>query len=595
MLKDEIKKGIACDSVGKPDSAVGRAVCLSVHPGKMILFPFLHWFRYHYEGRYKFARLLFAIDLFLIGVMLTLSAIAIYLNVFVPKTFEEQILFESSVAPREITTGAPATIIIRYINTSAETLRNTELSVTFPKHFVLQAFDADHGEITDGERVSIGTVAPGQSGVLHIKGVMFGDVGGEQAFQTKMSFVHGEEKDVFGEKLDWHIFKPSRSALALSLELPERLTAFQPIEGTVRYHNTSDVDFPIVSLLPQWPDAFAFIRTDATFRQDQFEIPAVKAGETGEFRFEGILNEDKEEVMFIFHPSFTFGEDRYKQNTLTHTAPVVPLPLVLTTTTQEKTIIPGATVPVEIIYKNTTEFPVTNVVLTAESDSPFVKEISTHSIEVVEPNEESTVEIAVKTKSSLSSTQTNVYEQLTLALRATASYALADSNGQNVVSKSQRIDLPVTTPVRLEAFARYTAPSGDQIGRGPVPPVVGEETTYWIFWHIGGTTNELTDIRLEGTLANGVRFTGKQTVSQNGSVVYDEKTKTVTWISPDISPTLSPQSKIIGIAFELGITPEEPSSSPIPLFKDIRLTGVDGWTGAFVSASAPTIYTPMKK
>jgi len=26
-LKEEIKKGIACDSVNKPDSAVGRAVC----------------------------------------------------------------------------------------------------------------------------------------------------------------------------------------------------------------------------------------------------------------------------------------------------------------------------------------------------------------------------------------------------------------------------------------------------------------------------------------------------------------------------------------------------------------------------------------
>jgi hypothetical protein len=149
--------------------------------------------------------------------------------------------------------------------------------------------------------------------------------------------------------------------------------------------------------------------------------------------------------------------------------------------------------------------------------------------------------------------------------------------------------------VRLEAFTRYFAPSGDQIGRGPIPPEPGRETTYWIFWHVNGTTNTLTNARIEGTLPQGVRFTGRQTVSQNGSVSFDEISRTVTWISDSVSPTFPPLSKVVGVAFEVGITPEQEITKAPEILKNIGLTATDQFTGAFVSAHAPNLKAILKK
>ncbi len=586
-LKEEIKKGIACDSVGQPDSAIGRAVCLSVHPGKMLLFPFLHWFQYHYQNRYKFARLVFSIDLLLIGIMLTLVAVAIYVKFFLPGAFTDRIVFDATIAPREVITGAPSTLIIRYTNGTDEELRNAEFTVIPPRHFLSQS----------EMHYTLGTIPVGGTGNVHIKGVMFGDVGGEQAFQSKLTFVHGKESDTFGEKIDFHVFSPTRSALTLTLQLPQRLIASQLIKGIVRYDNTGETDFPVVSVLPEWPEGFVFTRADRPLRASQFEIPSVKAGESGEFHFEGILKNPPEEVTFVFQPSFTFADERYTQETLRHTAPIIPLPITLSHTIDSSSVRPGSEITFTIRYKNIADFPVSNITLNMESDSPFLKPTSNQKIEMLKPGEEGEIAVTETLRSTLLQSETSVYEHLTLPTRALASYTMEDGTGQQVSSTGKTIESPITTPIRFESFARYKTEGGDQIGRGPVPPKVGEETTYWVFWHVGGTTNELTNLRIEGTLPEGVRFTSRQTVSQNGSIYYDSKTNSVVWTSKSISPTLSPTSKIVGAAFEVGITPntEVSLNNPPTILKDIRLTATDDWTGSFVSSSAKDLKAILTK
>jgi hypothetical protein len=62
--------------------------------------------------------------------------------------------------------------------------------------------------------------------------------------------------------------------------------------------------------------------------------------------------------------------------------------------------------------------------------------------------------------------------------------------------------LSVVTPDALPALAeaRYYAATGDQLGVGPLPPKVGETTTYWIVWSIGPFNGDLADVRLAADL-----------------------------------------------------------------------------------------------
>lgn len=598
MFKEELKKGIACDSVGKPESVLGRAVCLSVHPGKMLLLPFIKWFDRRYRG-IRFARLLFSFDLLLIGALVGLGAAALFLGLIKPTNFEDSISFEATVAPREIVTGAPSTLVIRYTNGTDEELRNTKLALTYPDHFLLQELsveEIDRSYETDRTYVDLGTIPVGGTGSVRVQGVMFGDVGGDQSFTSTMTFVHGEERDVAGKKVSVHTFSPTSSTLALTLTLPERLVAFQEVQGTIIYQNTGEIDFPTISIEPEWPEGFTFLSSPVSRVDGAFVVPAIAAGESGTLTFVGYLGEVGEEVTFVFHPSFTFDSSRYRQETLTHTAPVVPPQIRVEHSVDHSTVRPGSSATFTVRYKNVGEFDVTNLVLAIEATSPFVSDNSVEATTIanVAPGASSEVQIRVPLRWSVLQSETTDWDGMDLSARATASYNLGDGSGQRVSSKSSVVATPITTPVVFESFGRYATDSGDQLGRGPLPPRVGIETKYWVFWHVGGTINELTNVRIEGTLGDGVVFTGKQSTSQNSGVEYDAATNTISWETTSIDPNLAPTSKIVGVAFELGLTPDSTmvGTSPVLLY-DIRITGTDARTGAFVSHSGSTVTTSL--
>lgn len=593
-LKEELKKGIACDSVGKPDSILGRTVCLSVHPGKMLLLPFIKWFDKRYRGM-KFASLLFSFDLLLIGTLIGLSMVAMFFALTKPVTFADNISFEATVAPREIVTGAPSTLIIRYTNGTDEELRNAKLALTYPDHFLLQELSVEETRLTDGD-IDLGTIPVGATGSVRVRGVMFGDVGGEQSFTSTLTFVYGEERDVAGRKTSVHTFSPASSTLALTLTLPDRLVAFQEVEGKITYQNTGEIDFPTISIEPNWPEGFTFLSSPVSIVNGAFVMPAIAAGEAGTLDFFGYLGEVGEEVTFIFFPSFTFDSSRYRQETLAHTAPIVPPQIRVEHSVNNSTVQPGSSATYTVRYENTGEFDVTNLVLAIEATSPFVKDPSADATTItkVTPGESGEVKINVPLRWSILQSETTDWDGLDLSARAVASYTLGDGSGQRVSSKSSVVISPITTPVVFESFGRYATDAGDQLGRGPLPPRVGIQTKYWVFWHVGGTINELTNVRIEGTLGEGVVFTGKQSSSQNSGVEHDAATNTISWETASIETNLSPTAKIVGVAFELGLTPDSSmvGESPVLLY-DIRITGTDARTGAFVSRSGSTVTTSL--
>ncbi len=595
-LTEEIKKGVACDSVDKPHSILGRAVCLSVHPGKMLIFPFLEWFEKRYKGRVKFARLLFAFDLLLIGTALGIGAMVLSFGYLRPSTtIEDRIFFEATVAPKEIKTGASSTLIIHYTNEGKERLSNARLHLSFPDHFLLQELSANNTELEE-RSIELGTIPAGGSGSIKIRGVMFGAVGADQTFTSTLTFTYGENQQKTAEKRSTYTFSPNSSNLSLTLSLPDQLVAFQEIEGTIRYTNTGDIDFPMIGIKPTWPEGFRFSSSSIPLTDGVFILEPLQKGDSGELTFTGYLDNTKEKLPFSFRPSFIFDTNSYLQDTLNHTALVVPPQIRVEQTVEKKSTRPGSETLFTLRYQNTGEFPVSNLVLSIESDSPFFlkNSYSSASIPSVAPNESGEVTLSIPLRSSLLLSETSVYEQLTLTTRAVATYTLGDKDGQQVTSKSSPVTTPLTTPIVLESFGRYATDGGDQIGRGSLPPRVGEQTTYWIFWHVEGTFNELENVRIEGTLGSQVVYTGRQSSSQNGGAAYDPQTNTVSWQTDLINPTFSPTSKIIGVAFEVGLTPNASMIGITPvLMSNIHITGTDKYTGAFVSASGNVVTTHL--
>ncbi len=582
------------------------ALSLASHPGKILLWPLVRWYENRYEGRYRFARLAFSFDLVLIGLAAALGIVALVLFLYKPVPFADKIVFAAEVAPREIVSGASSTLVIRYENRTGEELRDANLVFEFPAHFLLQSVDIvsppqrEDGSgvvVAKGSVVEVGTIPVGGTGSVKIRGVMFGPIGGEQTFRSVMTFVHGA-KSVAGQKADAQTFSPSKSTLQLSLSLPEKILAFQPMNGMLTYKNTGAIDYPEVTVAPEWPAGFAFVSADEPMRDGLFVIPALTAGAEGTTRFVGNIGNATEPLAFRFRPSFAFGTDSYELETLTQAAEVVPLPIRITHSVETDTVRPGGSANVTVTYENIGDVAVQDLRIFVSSDSPFA---TTKTVEAnfkqshpelakVEPGQTGTITLSIPLRTSVEQSATRVYENLPFATTASATFDMAELS-QATVSDSP-ITTVMTSPLVLSSFGRYATPSGDQIGRGPLPPTVDEETSYWIFWNIRGTTNALRNVRIEGQLGENVAFTGRQTDSINGGVA--ETGNQIVWSANSLSPTLSPDSRIVGVAFEVSLMPTADQAGTAPtLLRNIRVTATDAVTGAFVSASGTAITTSL--
>lgn len=159
---------------------------------------------------------------------------------------------------------------------------------------------------------------------------------------------------------------------------------------------------------------------------------------------------------------------------------------------------------------------------------------------------------------------------------------------RNLTSKT--VELLVQSDADFNAEARYYGSDGVALSTGPLPPKVGEQTTYRIFWKINNSLHELKNVSVSAILPPNVVLTGKNLIP-NGVFSYDGATKTVTW-SLEQWPT---SLKNTEINFEVGLTPVAGDVGKIPeLLGPASFKATDAVTGVDINLAAPALTTNIK-
>ncbi|MCX6714625.1 MAG: hypothetical protein NTX72_02330 [Candidatus Uhrbacteria bacterium] len=583
------------ERIKTPDTILNQAVYLSLHPGRLILLPFRHWFNKRYLGRYKFDRAVFSFDLALMSSVITLFIIALFLILVPPKQFRDDIVFLATVAPHEIISGASSTLVIDYQNKTKESLQHPKLDLTFPNHFLLQSVSYN-GSNVDAKNIALEDIPAGGTGTIHIQGVMFGDVGGTQTFGSTLSFNHGTKKIVSDRKTAEYTFSPTHSTLSLHLDLPTSAIASQSMSGIITYKNTGSIDLKEVRIKPEWPNGFTFQDTSTQIQNGAYVLSNVKAGSSGEIRFEGKLGAVSDHLSFIFHPSFVFDRDVYKQETLTQSVPVLPAQIQLSESVETDRLTPGSNAIFHVHYKHVGNETLHDISIAVTSRDPFLSTQNAIApiIHTLKQGEQGDVTFTIPVRDRVVSNLLTSYENLHVRTQAIAHYTLESKPNEQLSTGSDELLTPLTTPLTLESFARYTSPGGDQIGRGSLPPRVSQKTSYWIFWHVDGTTNSIQSATIEGTLPENVTYSGHETSSEDGGVSYDTATHKITWNVANIPPTLDPTSKVFSVAFEVTLIPTQNQvGSPAPLLKNVHFSGKDALTGEILTTKNANILTNL--
>lgn len=168
----------------------------------------------------------------------------------------------------------------------------------------------------------------------------------------------------------------------------------------------------------------------------------------------------------------------------------------------------------------------------------------------------------------------------------------AELNDLNNIYKTdfETNKIKIGSNIFTTAEIRYFTKEGDQLGRGPLPLKIGEETKYWALIEIQNTTSRISNINFKATLPSYVKWTGKSSVSLGRDLSFDPITRNISWSSERLAA-----NSTAGIYFELSVTPDATTlDNNLIMLKNINITGLDSFLNIYLNKNLPNLDNSLK-
>lgn len=574
---------------------------LMAAPAKAVAEPLKKHYTKKYHGKYTHAKKLFVVDLILLGIVGFLAFINIYLALggkFDFFVLTDRALLDVSYSKEKIVSGEEITFYINYLNNSDDILEETSLTVDLPNHFVLnsyrpESFDA-HNHI-----LTIGNLPAGANGKLEISGRLYGSIEEPQNLTGVFSYNVGNRQ---GNQLFTAAYFIEDSNIRAIVNLPNEAVKNQLFNFTVDYYNDSSQKIDKILIVPEWQADFRLSRANISFDSalGGFIINNLEAGETGRLEIEGALFTNKEKEDLSLKTYLILDKDKLLQKRELGSVGIVDTKtsFVVSWPESEDNIGLGETVNYKLKYGNNGDYSIRNVLLKAVIESEplgikeenFIFDFNSHpELALLRPGSAGEINFIYQIQKQLSWNEVIEGEPVVKSY-IIAEYILEDETDRRVREQSPAREQKINTNLSVDAFARYFSGSGDQLGRGPLPPEVGAPTKYWIFWHPTNNLSDAEDVLITAVLPENVELTGLSLPMD--LISFDPATRQISWQVGRVNKYSGTPGK--GVSFEVSLIPDETQVGGFAnLIENIILKGKDIFTGEVISRNLGFITTDL--
>jgi hypothetical protein len=133
----------------------------------------------------------------------------------------------------------------------------------------------------------------------------------------------------------------------------------------------------------------------------------------------------------------------------------------------------------------------------------------------------------------------------------------------------------------------YTGPFANS---GPVPPKVGQETTYTILWSLKGNSNDLSNVKVAAYIPTYVRWLNAVSESNKEEIEFNENNNMIIWNVGDLTAGTGAVSPAKEIAFQVSFipNPNQVGSAPV-LVESAKVEAYDNFVGDSLKTASPSV------
>lgn len=577
-------------SAAKPGIFI-NTLNLVVSPAKTIAKPLRHHYHRKYHGKYKHAKKIFILDLILVGAAVALLATSIYFFFLKP---QENFLNISLAQNQQIKIGETRDFTFQLTNLSDQPLSELSLKFEFPESFVIKTapknFDIESNTWTADLLKEKKTLD------LSFQGAAWG------AFnETQKIIIHARFREHKNQTLAEQIatidLTLSEPAFTVSWEAPEKILVGQNFNLTVNYKNDTLSKIEQITLTPTLPNDLAIVSSNAILKDGFWVLENLGPRQSGQIQLIGFLRSKpiSGSTALTLQAFLANGKKKYLQISLIKYLTVADngLDISANLASDKNYLKPWEEATLEVHYQNKTGQTLKNINFNLNLPTGLTAGTTQSAKKEIALEENGTLEFKIKLAENFDA---GAITAAGLALRPFASFYTTDKPAELSRSFAPTLNIKIASQIKLHAEARYFSTEGDQLGRGPLPPRVGQTTKYWMNWFVTTAPNAIKNVTLLGHLPEGVSWTGKTNVAEGEPIKFDPVTRSISWQNERIEATPGNRCPCAGVGFEVAITPAaDDAGKMMTLLNQLSIQAIDEATGEELKESSPNITTDLIK
>ena len=487
--------------------------------------------------------------------------------------------------------------LVKYKNNGNTALEDVELIFQYPENSLPTNEKSSRVEKT------LEDIYPGEEKTISFKARVFGKENEAKQSDAALKYRPRNLKAFYESKTTFTT-RIKSVPLTLEIDISSKIESGKETQFFLNYFSNSDWPLSNLRVKIEYPSGFEFIKSQPrALEKTEWDLPVINKAEGGRIEIRGKLSGEVREQK-VFRATLGLwqeGEFILLKETVKGTEILEPSISIFQQINGVSQYIanPGDILHYEIFFRNVGEEPFRDLFLVSklegrifdfqtlktefgqfnQGDNSLVwdwREIS--KLQFLGQGEEGKVEFWINLKKSWEVTSP---QDKNFSLK------------NKIILSQVKEEFETKINTRLEISQKGYF--GDEIfgNSGPIPPEVGETTTYTITWQAKNYYNDVKNVKVRAILPPEVKLTGK-IFPEDSRLTFDSQSREIVWAVGDMAAWLGALNPAPNIAFQVALTPDSFQGGQTPeICGKAKISGEDNWTEVTLEATSPEIDTTL--
>ena len=506
--------------------------------------------------------------------------------------------------------GQELPLIVGIVNRNNSALDLVDLVMEYPKGGAV-----DLSSDTEHFRVSLGTIPAGAIRNENLKVVLFGEQGSVRPIKITLEYRVAGSNAIFVKEKSYEVNITS-TPINLLVDAPLAISPNQDITLNIKAALNATKAAPKILIKVDYPFGFTFVKSAPapSFGNNVWDLGDIAPGVEHNIVIIGKMVDvfDGEEKTFNISSGSQSGVDKSAIgvifNSRKHIVAIkksfIEVNIFVNNDVSQREYATDTKTPIsaEIRYANNLDTKVDDLEIRAKISGNAFNRNTIRAQQGFYDSSNDTIIWDKNSKSQLR--EVNSGDSGSVAF-SVSPLSLFSASGGILMNPSFNIDVSISGKQAAEGFAvneinnstgavvrlisdvgfssKALYYSGPFVNTGPIPPKVGQTTTYTVVWTLSNTANSISKAQIKTTIPSWINFMGP--ISPVGEdLTYNASAKEIVWNADRIPKGSGITVPARSVAFQISFKPSLSQVGAIPvIINDAILTGHDDFANVDVT------------